>query len=66
MAVYAVIGNGNTAAVKQAVVTQYGANHYELTPYAWLVNDVGTTKDVAEKLGYYKRREQRPRRRSKV
>jgi len=54
MAVFAVIGSGNPVAIKQAIVAQYGANHYEFAPNAWLVPDAGTTKDVADKLGITK------------
>lgn len=54
MAVFAVISTGNASAIKSAVVTQYGANHYEFAPYVWFVNDGGTTKDVADKLGMTK------------
>jgi hypothetical protein len=51
MAVFAVIGSMNPAAIKQAIVRQYGANHYEFTPSTWFVPDAGTSKDVADKLG---------------
>jgi hypothetical protein len=54
MAVYAVVGSGNTQAIKQSIVAQYGANHYEVAPYAWFVSDPGTSKDVADKLGISK------------
>jgi hypothetical protein len=54
MATFAVIGTGNPAAIKQAIVAQYGANHYEFASYAWFVQDAGTTKDVADKLGITK------------
>ncbi len=54
MAVYAVIGSGNPVAIKASIVAQYGANHYEVTTNAWFVNDPGTTKDVADKLGISK------------
>jgi hypothetical protein len=51
MSVFAIIGITNAAAIKTALVAQYGANHYEFAPYAWLVNDPGTSKEVADKLG---------------
>jgi hypothetical protein len=51
MAVYAVVGTSNPQAIKQSIVAQYGANHYEVAGNAWFVNDAGTSKDVADKLG---------------
>jgi hypothetical protein len=51
MPVFAVIATVNPAALKTAVVTQYGANHYEFSPTVWFVPDVGTTEQVSNKLG---------------
>lgn len=51
MAVFVIIGTVNPAAIKSAVVTQYGANHFEFSPSSWFVSDAGTTKDIADKLG---------------
>jgi len=51
MAVFAVIASTNPEVIGQAVVAQYGANHYQFSPTAWYVPDSGTTKDVADKLG---------------
>ena len=50
MPVFAVIAHTNPAALRTAVVAQYGANHFEFTPNTWFVADVGTTKTVADKL----------------
>jgi hypothetical protein len=54
MALYVVIGTINAPAIKAQIVAQYGANHFEITTNAWLLTDVGTTKDVADKLGMSK------------
>jgi hypothetical protein len=54
MSVFAIIGTFNPGALKTAIIAQYGANHYEVAPNAWFVNDTGTTKDVADKLGISK------------
>jgi hypothetical protein len=51
MPVFVVIGTENPAAIKTAVVAQYGANHYEFSPTSWFVSDAGTTKEVSDKLG---------------
>lgn len=51
MAVFVVIGTVNAETIKTAVVTQYGANHYEFSPASWFISDTGTTKEVADKLG---------------
>jgi hypothetical protein len=51
MAVFAIIGTENPAAMKAAIVAQYGLNHYEFAPNAWFVSDGGTTKIVSDKLG---------------
>lgn len=51
MAIYAVIASTNPELLKAAVVTQYGASHYEFAPNVWFVSDTGSSKDVAEKLG---------------
>lgn len=51
MAVYAVIGIVNPAAIKEAIIRQYGANHADISPSVWFVPDPGTSKDVADKLG---------------
>ncbi len=51
MAVFAIVGSSKPELIKNAVVRQYGANHYEFTSNVWLVQDAGTTKDVADKLG---------------
>jgi hypothetical protein len=51
MPVFVVIGTVNPAALKTAVVAQYGANHYEFSPTSWFVSDAGTTKEVSDKLG---------------
>jgi hypothetical protein len=51
MPVFAVIATVNPAAVKNAVTTQYGANHFEFSPTVWFVPDVGTTKTILDKLG---------------
>lgn len=54
MSVFAIIGTYNPAAIKNAIVAQYGANHYEVATNAWFVSDSGSTKDVADKLGITK------------
>jgi hypothetical protein len=51
MAVFVVIGSVKSDALKAAIIQQYGANHYEFASNAWFVPDVGTTKDVMDKLG---------------
>jgi hypothetical protein len=51
MSVFVIIGSVNPNFIAEAVVRQYGANHYQLTSNAWFVPDNGTTKDVADKLG---------------
>jgi hypothetical protein len=51
MASFAVIGSNNPAVLKAAIVKQYGANHYEFASNVWFVSDLGTTKDVMDKLG---------------
>jgi hypothetical protein len=43
MAVYVVIGSSNPQAIKQTIMVQYGATHYEITANAWVVNDPGTS-----------------------
>lgn len=51
MATFVVIARENPAAIKASIERQYGENHYEFSPNAWFVPDVGTTKDVMDKLG---------------
>jgi|HubBroStandDraft_6_1064221.scaffolds.fasta_scaffold202639_3 hypothetical protein len=51
MSVFAVIGSTNPNAIKDAIVKQYGANHYQFAENAWFVPDNGTSKTVADKLG---------------
>jgi hypothetical protein len=51
MPVFAVVAHTNPSALKSAVVTQYGANHYELSSSIWFVSDAGSSKTVADKLG---------------
>lgn len=51
MSVFVVIASVKPEVIGQAVVAQYGANHYQFSPTAWYVPDPGTTKDVADKLG---------------
>ncbi|MGO9991136.1 MAG: hypothetical protein ACLPTF_01295 [Steroidobacteraceae bacterium] len=55
MAVYAVIASNNAPAIKQSIVAQYGANHFEFTSNVWFVSDLtATTKEVADKIGLTK------------
>jgi len=54
MSVFAIIGTANPAAIKIAIIAQYGANHYEVASNAWFVSDSGSSKDVADKLGITK------------
>jgi hypothetical protein len=51
MSVFVVIGRTNPNSIREAVVRQYGANHYQFSESSWFVQDNGTTKDVADKLG---------------
>jgi hypothetical protein len=51
MAVFAIIGRDHPGALRDAIITQYGANHFEFAENAWFIPDNGTTKDVADKLG---------------
>jgi hypothetical protein len=51
MADFVIISHLRHAAVRDAIVRQYGENHYEFTPTSWFISDVGTTKDVMDKLG---------------
>jgi hypothetical protein len=51
MSVFAIIGSKGPELLGEAIVTQYGASHYELASNVWLVSDSGSTRDVAERLG---------------
>lgn len=51
MPVFAIVATTNPPAVKEAVQTQYGANHHEFAPNIWFVSDAGNTKTVADKIG---------------
>ena len=51
MAIFAVIARSDPAKMKAAIERQYGANHHEFASDVWFVPDVGTTKDVADKIG---------------
>lgn len=51
MSVFAVIASKNPERVREAVVRQYGENHYQFADNAWFVPDNGTTKEIAGKLG---------------
>ncbi len=51
MAVFAIVASSNPTAMQTAVTTQYGANHFQFTSNVWFVSDVGSTKDVADKIG---------------
>jgi hypothetical protein len=51
MADFVIIGYLNPDAIRQSIVRQYGENHYQFTPSSWFISDVGTTKDVLDKLG---------------
>ena len=51
MSLFAVVASFNPEAIRTALRTQYGANHYELSPTFWFVSDSGSTKDVADRLG---------------
>ena len=51
MPIFSVIATVNPSALKNAVTTQYGANHFEFSPSVWFVPDTGTSKNVLDKLG---------------
>ena len=51
MADFVIIGYLNPDPLREAIVRQYGENHYQFTPSSWFITDVGTSKDVMDKLG---------------
>ena len=51
MALYAIIALSEPEKLKQAVITQYGANHYEFGRSTWFVADDGSSKQVSDRLG---------------
>jgi hypothetical protein len=51
MADFVIISYQNPDTIRQAIARQYGENHYQFTPASWFISDVGTTKDVMDKLG---------------
>ena len=51
MADFMIIGYRNPEAIREAIVRQYGNNHYQFTESSWFISDVGTTKGVLDKLG---------------
>lgn len=51
MPAFTVIATTNAPVIEAAINRQYGANHYRFSPTVWFVADVGTTKDIADKLG---------------
>lgn len=51
MALYAIIARLNPAAIRDAVIREYGANHFAFSDNLWFVPDNISTKAICDKLG---------------